>query len=93
MMRKSKIESGSECDEVEVISYSSVCEVVNSYMDTTKILNDLKTAALSISCALKPIIEDDDAEEIKGMLDSVSVFNQVTPEDMTKEQKKDPILR
>ena len=27
------------------------------------------------------------------MLNSVSVFNQVTPEDMMEEQKKDPILR
>ena len=27
------------------------------------------------------------------MLNSVSVFNQVTPEDMLEEQKKDPILR
>ena len=31
-------------------------------------------------------------EEIRGMLNSVSVFNQVTPEDMAEEQKRDPIL-
>ena len=37
-------------------------------------------------------MEEEDAEEIKGMLDSVSVLNQVTPEDMVEEQKKDPIL-
>ena len=37
-----KIQSGSESDEVGVISYSSVCEVVNSYWDTTKIPDDLR---------------------------------------------------
>ena len=31
-------------------------------------------------------------EEIQGMLNSMSVLNQVTPEDMAEEQKKDPIL-
>ena len=31
-----KIESGSDCDEVEVISYSSVCEVVDTYLNTTQ---------------------------------------------------------
>ena len=35
---------------------------------------------------------EEDAEEIKGMLNSVSVLNQVTPEDMTEEQKRDSIL-
>ena len=37
-------------------------------------------------------MEEEDAEEIKGMLNSVSVLNQVTPEDMEEEQKKNPIL-
>ena len=34
----------------------------------------------------------EDVEKIKGMLGSVSVLNQVTPEDIAEEQKKDPIL-
>ena len=89
----SKIDSSSDSDEVEVISYSSVCGVVDSYLDTTKIPDDLKKEALSINCAIQPIIEEEDAEEIKGMLISVSVLNQVTPEDMVEEQKKDRILR
>ena len=54
--------------------------------------DDLKKEALLISCTIQPIIEEEDAEEIKGMLNSVSAFNQVTPEDMVEEQKKDPIL-
>ena len=31
-----KIERGSDCDEVEVISYSSICEVVDEYLSTTR---------------------------------------------------------
>ena len=79
------IESGSDCDEVEVISYSSVCEVVDTYSGTTKVPDDLKKEALSISCPIQPIIEED-AEKMKAMLNSVSVLNQVTPEDMAEER-------
>ena len=50
------IKSGSDSDEVEVISYSSVCEVVKSYLETTKILDDLKKEALSISCAINQLL-------------------------------------
>ena len=89
----SKIKSDSDSDEVEVISYSSVCEVVDSYLDTAKIPDDLKKEALSKSCTVQLIIEEKDAEEIEGMLNYVSVFNQLTPEDMAGEQEKDPILR
>ena len=67
--------------------------MVNSYFDTTKIPDDLKKEALSISFTIQPIIEEEDAEEIEGMLNSVSVPNQLTPEDIAEEQKKDPILR
>ena len=38
-------------------------------------------------------MEEEDAEEIQGMLNSMSVLNQVTPEDMAEEQKRDSILR
>ena len=71
----SEIESGSDCDEVEVISYSSVCKVVDTYLDTTKVPDDLKKEELSISCAIQPVFEEEDAEEIQGMLNSVSVLN------------------
>ena len=81
-------ERGSDCNEVEVISYSLVCEVVDEYLNTTKVPDDLKKQAQSISCAIQLIMEKEDAEEIKGMLNSVSVLNQITPEDMTEEQKR-----
>ena len=77
---------------MEVISYSLVCKVVDEMLNTTKVPDDLKAEAQSISCTIQPIMEEEDAEEIKGMLNSVSVLNQVTPEDMAEEQKKDPIL-
>ena len=66
-----KIESGSDCDKAEVISYSSVCEVVGTYLNTTKVSDDLKKEALSISCMIQPVIEEDDVEEIQGMLNSI----------------------
>ena len=72
--------------------HSLVCEVVDEYLKTTKVPDDLKKEALSISCAIQLIMEEEDAEEIQGMLNSVSVLNQVTPEDMAEEQKRDPIL-
>ena len=48
--------------------------------------DDLKKEALSISCTIQVIMEEEDAEEIQGMLNSVSVLNQVTPEDMAEER-------
>ena len=62
-------------------------------MDTNKIPDDLKKETLSISCVIQLIIEEEYAEEIDGMLNSVSVLNQVIPEDMVEEQKKDHILK
>ena len=85
-------ERGSDCNEVEVISYSLVFEVVDEYLNTTKVPDDLKKEAQSISCTIQPVMEEEDAEEIKGMFNSVSVLNQVTPEDMAEEQKRDSIL-
>ena len=85
-------ESGSDCHEVEVISYSLVWKVVDKYLNTTKVPDDLNKEALSISCMIQPIMEEEDVEEIQGMLNSVSVLNQVTPENMAEEQKRDPVL-
>ena len=41
---------------------------------------------------VQSIVEEEDAEEIQGVLNSVSVLNQVTLEDMAEEWKKDTIL-
>ena len=51
-----------------------------------------KKETLSISCAVQSIVEEKGVEEIKGVVDAVSVFNQVTPEDMAEAQHKDAIL-
>ena len=88
-----KIGSGSDCEEVEVILYSSVCEVVDTYLNATKVAYDLKKKALLISYVIQPIIEEEDVEEIQSMLNSVSFLNQVIPEDMAEGQKKNFILR
>ena len=84
-------ERGSDCDEVEFFSYSSVCKVVDEILNTTKVPHNLKAEAQEISCVIEPIMKEDTVE-FKRMLNSVSVLNQVTPGYMAEEQKKDPIL-
>ena len=66
--------------------------MVDTYLNTTKVPDDLNKEALSISCMIQPIIKEEDAEEIQVMLNSVSVLNQGTPEDMAEEQKEELIL-
>ena len=66
--------------------------MVDEYLNTTNVLDDLKKEALSIRCVVQSIVEEEDAEEMQCMLNSVSVLNQVTPENMGEEQKRDPIL-
>ena len=66
--------------------------MVDEYLNTTKVPDDLKKTALSISCVMQSIVVEEDVEENQDMLNSVSVLNQVTPEDMAEEQKRDPIL-
>ena len=47
----------SDSDEVEVISYSLVCEMVDKILSTTKVPDDLKAEAQAISCVIEPIME------------------------------------
>ena len=77
---------------MEVILYSLICVVVDEYLNTTKVPGDLKKEALSISCMVQSIVVEEHAEEIQGMLNSVSVLNPVMPEAMAEEQKRDTIL-
>ena len=67
---------GSDCNEAEVISYSLVCEVVDEYLNTAKVPDDLKKEALLISCTIQLIMEEEDAEQIKEMLNSINVSPQ-----------------
>ena len=54
----SPIEGDLDSDEVEVISYSFVCKLIDSYLDTTTVPNDLKEEALSISYMVQSFIEE-----------------------------------
>ena len=74
--------------KVEVISYTSDCQLVDLYLDTTKIPDHLKKEALTISCVVQQLIAEEDEEEIEGMLNTVSVVNQVTPEAMAENREK-----
>ena len=53
-------------------------------LNTTKVPDDLTKEVQSISCMIQPIMDEEDAEEMKGMLNSVSALNQVTPEDIDR---------
>ena len=88
-------DSKSETDgnEVEVISYSSVCEAIDWCLNGSKIPKDLKQKAQDISCVVQSIVEEEDKEEILSMVNAVSIFGKVAPEEMKEEQQKDPILK
>ena len=64
--------------------------MVNSYLETIKILDDVRAEEQKLCGTISS--EKHDAGKIKVVLNTVSVFNQVSPEDMAKEQHKDPIL-
>ena len=85
-------DSGTDSNEVEVISYSLVCEAIDQCLYSSKIPEDLKQKAQDISCAVQSIVEEEGKEEIVSTLNAVSIFRKVTPEEMKEEQQKDPIL-
>ena len=72
-----------------------VCEALNQCLNGSKIPEDLKQEAQDIICAVQTILEEEDKQEIEeivSIVDAVSVFGKVTPEEMKEEQQKDPIL-
>ena len=85
-------QSETNIDEVEIISYTSVCEAIALCLNSTKISGNLKQEAQNISCAMQPIIEEKDKDEIVSNLNSVSIFDKVTPKKMAEEQQKEPTL-
>ena len=61
-----------------------------SYRESTKLPNDLKNKVQTISCASQTVTED--KAEIMTIINAVSVFNQVTSDDMAEEEWKNMIL-
>ena len=80
------------CDEVETISYSLVCEALDQCLNGSKIPEDLKQEVQEISCAVQSIVEEEEKQEIVSIVNAVSIFGKVTPEEMKEEQQKDLIL-
>ena len=83
------------CDGVETIPYSSGCEALDQCLNGSKIPEDLKQEVQEISCAVQSIVEEEDEQEIDkivSIVDAVSIFGKVTPEEMKEEQQKDLIL-
>ena len=71
-------------DHVEATSYQSVYGKVNWHLVGTKIMNDLKVEAQTISCVVEPLIRDDTILEIVAQSNAIKVFDQVTPATITK---------
>ena len=69
--------SETHSDEVEIISYSSVCEVVDQCLYSFKIPKDVKQEAQDISFVVQPIIDQQDKNKIVSALNVVSIFEQV----------------
>ena len=87
------------CSEVETIPYSVVFEALDQCLNGSKIPKVLKQEAQDISCVVQMIVEEEDKlyeeelKEVVSKVNAVSVFGNVSPEDMKEEQQKDPILR
>ena len=85
-------------NEVETIPYSVVCEALDQCLNGSKIPEVLKQEAQDISCAVQTIVEEEDKlyeeelKEVVSKINAVSVFGNISPEDMKEEQQKDPIL-
>ena len=86
------------CNEVETIPYSVVCEALDQCLNGSKIPEVLTQEAQDISCAVQTIVEEEDKlyeeelKEVVSKVNAVSVFGNVSLEDMKEDQQKDPIL-
>ena len=71
---------------------SSTEQAVDLCLNSTKIPKDLKLEAQNIRCAIQPIMGEEDKDDIVSNLNTVSIFEHVTPEKMPEEQQKDLTL-
>ena len=54
-------------DEVEVISYSPVCEAVDQCLNSLKIPKDLKREAQKVSCTVWSTVKEEDKREMSAV--------------------------
>ena len=66
------ISYSSVCDEVEVIPYLLVCEASDQCLNGSKFPEDLKQGTQDISCAGQSLVEEEDKEEIVSTVNAVS---------------------
>ena len=75
-----------------------VCEALDQCLNGSKIPEVLKQEAQDISCAVQTIVEKEDKlyeeelKEVVSKINAVSIFGNISPEDMKEEQQKDLIL-
>ena len=74
-----------------MISYSSVCELVDLPLNGTKVSSALRNTIQNISCVVETLVEEG-KQEIPAQCNSNSVFNQVSLALMLPELQKDPVL-
>ena len=73
-------ESETDSDEMEVISYLSVCEAADQCLNNLEIPKDLKQEAQDICSAVQLIIDEEDKNKNASPLNAASIFEHVTPE-------------
>ena len=71
-----------------------VCEALDQCLNGSKIPEVLKQEAQDISCTVQTIVEEEDKlyeeelKEVVSKINAVSIFGNVSPEDMKEEQQK-----
>ena len=78
-------ESDSEDEDWQVISYSTVCDMLNYHLGSTKLPRDVKLQVQSIAEELEEINTD----PVIAHSSAVNIFPQISPAEMSQQQQKD----
>ena len=78
--------SDSDSEDYETISYGTVCTILNQQLKSSKIPHDVKCNVQEIGEQLETINE---IPSIQACVNSIAVFNQISPEIMAQHQCSD----
>ena len=78
--------SDSDSDDYETISYGTVCTLLNQQLKSSKIPHDVKCNVQEIGEQLETINE---IPSIQASVNSIAIFNQISPEIMAQHQCSD----
>ena len=71
------LKSESDSDEVEVVSYSSVCVTIDQCLNGSRIPKDLNHEAQDIGCVVQSIVKEKDKAEMVRGLNAISLFKKI----------------